>query len=121
MQAGAATQRQVGQGEHVVRFMVGQVDLEQVEASVDGLDEAESAGQGVDGADAADGDAAAAFGDLIVDVAGGHHGLVSSHGGSVLSKRRWMRRLLLASFWRMIVVHSKSFVRQVWEKEVILH
>src|SRR5208282_1573269 len=37
LQTGTATQGQVSQGEYVVRFVVGQVDLEQVEVAVDGL------------------------------------------------------------------------------------
>ena len=49
----------VGEVEDVIGLVVGQVDLEQVQAPVDGVDEAELAGQGVDGADAAVGDAAA--------------------------------------------------------------
>src|SRR5205085_5354984 len=70
----AATQRQIGQGEHVVRFMVREVDLQQREAAVDGVNEPELAHERVDGADTADRDAPAAFGNLIVDVAGSHHG-----------------------------------------------
>src|SRR5207253_5418651 len=73
LQARAAPQGQVGQGQHMVRFMVGKVDLEQLQATVDGLDQADLANERVHSADAADSDAAAAFADLIVDVAGGHH------------------------------------------------
>ena len=38
LQTGAATQRQVAQGEHMVRFMIGEVDLQHLQALVDGLD-----------------------------------------------------------------------------------
>jgi len=55
--------------------MIGEVDLQQLEALVDGLDQADLLNQSVDGAEAADANAAAAFGDLIVNVASGHHGL----------------------------------------------
>jgi hypothetical protein len=54
--------------------MVGAVELEQVQAAVDGVDEADPACQGVHGTDAAAADTAGAVGDLIVDVAGGEHG-----------------------------------------------
>ena len=74
LEAGAVAQGVVGDVEDVVGLVVGQVELEQVQALVDGVDEAELAGQGVDGADAAVGDAAGAVGDLVVDVGGGEHG-----------------------------------------------
>jgi hypothetical protein len=75
LQARAATQRQIGQRQHMVRFMVGQVDLQQLQAAVQGVDEAELAGESMNEADAAEGDAVGTFGDLIVNVAGSHHGL----------------------------------------------
>ena len=78
LQAGAVAQGVVGEVEDVVGLVVGQVDLEQVQAVVDGVDEAELAGQGVDGADAAVADAAGAVGDLVVDVAGGEHRLAAA-------------------------------------------
>src|SRR5271170_60066 len=59
----------------MVRFMIGQVDFQQLQAAVDGIGEAESAGEGVKQADAAAGDAASAPGDFVMDVARGHHGL----------------------------------------------
>jgi hypothetical protein len=58
--------------------MKRQVDLEQVQPSVDGVDQADLSGQGVDGADAAVGDAPSAVGDLLVDVAGRKHRLAAS-------------------------------------------
>ena len=75
LQAGAVAQGVVGEVEDVIGLVVGQVELEQVQAVVDGVDEAELAGQEVHGADAAVADAAAAVADFIVDVAGGEHGL----------------------------------------------
>src|SRR5262249_50790227 len=74
LQAGAAAQRQIGQREHVVRFVIGQVDLQQLQAPVDGVDEAEPTGEGVEETDAAAGNAAGAAGNFVTDVAGGHHG-----------------------------------------------
>jgi hypothetical protein len=48
--------------------------LEQVQTLVDGADESELSGQGVDGANTAVSDTAGACGNLIVDVGGGEHG-----------------------------------------------
>src|SRR3954452_4129764 len=55
----------------MVRFMVGEMNLQQVQALVDGFDEAQSPCQGMEGADAAVGQAATAVGDVIVDIGGG--------------------------------------------------
>ncbi len=54
----------------MIRLVKRQMDLEQVQAFVDGVDQADLPGQNVDSADAAVGQAARAVGDLIVDVAG---------------------------------------------------
>jgi hypothetical protein len=54
----------------MVGLVVGQVKLEQVESSIDGLGESEVSGEGVDGSDASDGEPAGPLGNLIVDVAG---------------------------------------------------
>jgi hypothetical protein len=75
LQAGAVGQGVVGEGQDVVGLVVGQVELEQVQATVDGLDEADLACQGVQGPNAAAAEAAGAVGDLVVDGAGGEHGL----------------------------------------------
>src|SRR6202035_2246512 len=75
LQARAAAQRQIGQRQHVVGFMVREMDIQQLQAPVQGVDEAEPAGQSMNEADAAAGDAAATLGDLVVNVAGSHHGL----------------------------------------------
>ena len=71
MEALSAGQDVVGDGEHVVRLVVGQMDLQQVQLAVEGVDEAAVAGQQVDGPDAAAGEAAVAGGEFIVDVGGG--------------------------------------------------
>jgi hypothetical protein len=75
LQTGAATQRQISQGEHVVRFMIGEVDLQHLQALVERLNQADVLGEGVQGTDAAAGDTPTAFGNFIVDIAGRHHGL----------------------------------------------
>jgi hypothetical protein len=68
----------------VVALEVGLVPLEEVEVPVDVLDEAELAGQEVDGADAAWRDGADPVGDLVMDVGGGHHRLMAFYAGLVL-------------------------------------
>ena len=49
----AVAQRVVGQVQHVIRLVIGQMDFQQVHAAVDGLDQAALAGQLVHHADAA--------------------------------------------------------------------
>ena len=78
LQASAAAQGQIGQGEHVVGFMVREVDLQQLQTLVQGVDEAEPTGEGMNEANAAAGDAAGTLGDLIVNVGSGHHGLAAT-------------------------------------------
>ncbi len=60
--------------EHMIGLVVGQVDLEQVEVVVDGVNEADASSEQVKGAKAAVGNAVDAFGDFVVDVAGGEDG-----------------------------------------------
>jgi hypothetical protein len=62
----------------MIRFVKGQMDLEEVQAVVEGLDQTDLSGQQVDGADAAVSDAVAAAANFIMDVAGGEHGLVTT-------------------------------------------
>ena len=71
LQAGAVTEGVVGDVEDVVGLVVGQVHLEEVQALVDGVNESELAGQGVEGADTAVADGAGPSGDLVMDVGGG--------------------------------------------------
>src|SRR6516162_10805152 len=54
--------------------MIGQVDLEDFQAAVDGIGQAEAADQQVHGPEATGGEAAGALADFIVNVAGRHHG-----------------------------------------------
>ena len=71
LQTGAVAERVVGQVEDVVGFVIGKMKLEQMEPLVDGVDEAEPAGEEMDGTDAAVCDAAIAEGELVMDVGGG--------------------------------------------------
>ena len=91
----------------MVGFVVGQMELEQVQAAVDGVDEAELAGQGVDGADAAVADAAGAVGDLVVDVAGGEHGLVAAAQVGLV-EAAFDPALAVGQLPAYLGVHSKS-------------
>src|SRR5438105_2015994 len=61
----------------MIGFVIRQMDLEQVQALVDGVDQAELTGHGMEGADPAVREAPAAFGNLIMDVPGGEHRLVA--------------------------------------------
>jgi hypothetical protein len=70
IEAGTVAQRVVGDVEDVVGFVVGEVELEQVEPLVDSLREAELADQQVDGADAAAGDGSCLGRGFVLDVAG---------------------------------------------------
>jgi hypothetical protein len=74
LKAGAVAKGVVGDVEDVVGFVVGQVNDQEVELAVNGVDEAELSCQGMDGADAAVSDAADAAGGLIVNVGGSEHG-----------------------------------------------
>ena len=86
----AAGQDVVGEGQHVVGLVVGQMDLEQVESAVDGARcRPQLPGQQVDGPDAAAGDAAVAGGEFIVDVGGGQDGRPRRAGGHGGCGRRY--------------------------------
>ena len=74
LQTRAVAQGVVGEGQDVVGLVVREVEFEEVQAVVNGVDETDPAHQGVEGADAAAADRAGAVGDLVVDVGGGEHG-----------------------------------------------
>ncbi len=69
LQAGSVAQGVVGEVEHVVGFVIGQVKLEQMQPLVDGVDQSDPPGQQVDSPNAAARDAADAIGHLVMDVA----------------------------------------------------
>src|SRR5262249_18710058 len=68
LEAGAVTEGVVSEVENVVRFMVGEGDLEDLQPLVDGLDEAEALRQGMDGPDATVADPVDTSRNRIVDV-----------------------------------------------------
>ena len=78
LQTGAVAQGVVGEVENVIRLVIRQVNLEQVQSAIDGLGKFEFVDEQVHGADAAVAEAAATLADLVVDVAGGEHGLGSA-------------------------------------------
>ena len=78
LQARSAGQQVVGDVQHVVGLVVGQMDLQQAEVAVDRLVEAQLSHQQVDGPDAAVGGGPRAIGDFVMDVRGGHHRPVAS-------------------------------------------
>jgi hypothetical protein len=71
LQAGALAEGVVDEVENVIGLVLGQMNLEQVELSVDGVEESQVAGEGMDGCEAAVGDSVGAVADLVVDVRGG--------------------------------------------------
>ncbi len=107
LQTGAVAQGVVGQVEDMIGLVVGQMDFEQVQVVVDGVDEADASGQQVDGADAAVGQAAGAVGDLVMDVGGGEAWAGRKLPSCFLSSRRSIRLLRLASCgvsWRSLEI-----------------
>jgi hypothetical protein len=68
LQAGPSRQEVVGDVEHVIGFVVGQMDLQQPQSGVDRPIESQGADQEVDQADPAVGRGPGAFGDLVVDI-----------------------------------------------------
>jgi hypothetical protein len=78
LQASAVTERVVGEVKDVVGFMVRQMNLEDVQLAVDGVNEAELPGQGVQGTNAAVANAANACRRFVMNVAGGEHGLATA-------------------------------------------
>ena len=57
LQTSTTAQGQVGQGRDMVRFMIGEANLQHLQAAVDRLDQADATNERVDGADTADPDA----------------------------------------------------------------
>ena len=107
LQASAAAQRQIGQGEHMVRFMIGEVELEQLQTSVQRINEAKPACEGMNETDAAAGHAAVTLGDLIVNVAGRHHGLGAT-AKVLLVQTPLNPALAVGQFSLYVRFHSKS-------------
>src|SRR5207253_10971620 len=68
----------VGDGQHMIGFVIGQVEFQQRHAVVDGVNQPQAPDQRMDGSYSTHVDAARALGNLIMDVAGGEHGLIAT-------------------------------------------
>ena len=79
--AGQDVERDV---QDVVRFVVGQMPLEDMDHRIDRADQSGLAGQQVHSADATGTEALDTIGQLVMDVGRGHHGLVAFGPGSIL-------------------------------------
>jgi hypothetical protein len=88
--------------------VIGKGELQQFQASIDGVDEAEPASEGVDKSDAAAGDRAGAISNLLVNVAGGHHGLGAT-AQIFLVQTPLNPALAVGQFASYDPLHSKSF------------
>ncbi len=62
----------------MIGLVVGQMDFQQVQISVKGVDEADPSGDEMHGTDAAMGHAAGAVGHLVLDVPRGEHGSLTT-------------------------------------------
>ena len=71
LEGDAAAQRIIGEIEDMIGFVIGQMDLEGMQALVDDLGQAETLDHEMDGADAAAVEAMAALAEFVVDVACG--------------------------------------------------
>ena len=112
LQARSAGQQVVGDVEHVVAVVVGQMDFQQAEALVDGLIEPELPDQQVHGPDPAVGGGPGAIGDFVMDVGGGHDGPVTS-AVVVFVQPPGDPPLALFDLFSYLGVHSKTSVRGV--------
>ena len=88
--------------------MEGEVNFQQGQPFVDGVDQSDASGERVDSADAAVGDAVGAFAEFVVDVAGSEHGLAAiaelSPVESTLDST-----LAVGQFLAYVLLHLKSF------------
>src|SRR6056297_2700977 len=93
--------------QHMVTLVVRQVAFEEVEVAVDVVDQAELAGQQVDGPDAAGCDAPDLLGEFVADVGGGRHRLGAFDAGAVL-QASGDSSLASGEFAAETGVHSKA-------------
>ena len=80
LEAIAVAKSVVGEIEDMIGFVVGHVNLEEMEFAIDGVDKADALGEEMKGADAAMADAMNAVGDFVVDIAGGENGAIGAAG-----------------------------------------
>jgi hypothetical protein len=77
LQTNASTESVIGEIQNVIRFVKRQLDLEQVQAFVESVNQAELLGHAVDGADTALHHAAGTVADLLMGIAGRELGPVA--------------------------------------------
>ena len=110
-QAGSAGQDVVGDVEHVVRLVVGQVHLEQPQPTVDGVNQAGSPGQQMHGPDPARTQAAGALGQFVMNVGGGEHGF-GLIGPAAMAEPILNSALAVDEFSCSTGAHSKCLLAQ---------
>ena len=94
----------------MIGFAIGQADLEDGQAGIDGVDQADVAGELMKEGDAAVAEAMDAVGDFVAEVAAGEDGSRACLGNLVLSRRRWILRLRACSCLRSLVFTRNSFL-----------
>ena len=80
LNAVAVAEGVIGDIQYMIGFVIGEVNLEQMKALVDEVDQPDFLGEQVKGADAAVADAVHTLGDFVVDVAGGKDGTIAANG-----------------------------------------
>jgi hypothetical protein len=109
LQAGAVTQGVVSQVEHVIRLVVRQMDLQQVQAFIDGIDQTDAPCQHVKSTNASMGYATRPLGHFIVDGAGRQHGLGATTV-VVLVQPALETTLAIGQLSSYARIHSKSLL-----------
>lgn len=80
MEASAVAKGVISEIQYMVGFVIREMNLEQMEASIDGIGEPDAIGEQMKSADAAIVDGVNAVGDIVVDVRGGEDGSIAAHG-----------------------------------------
>ena len=110
-QTPAPGQQVVGNVEHMVAVVVGEVEFQQAEMAVDRLGESELADQQVHGPDAAGGHGPP-IGDFIMDVRRRHDGPVTATVNILVQAAGYLP-LALCDLFAYLGIHSKTSVRWV--------
>src|SRR5271168_658010 len=93
----------------MIGFVVRQMNLEQVQAPINGVDQADAPGQKVKGADATVSQAVHAVRDLVMNVAGREHGALQI-GHDRFIQTPFDATLAVGEFSPYDLVHSKSLL-----------
>ena len=109
IQTGAPSQNVVCDVQHVVRLVVRQMHLEQMQLLIDGLDQPRPAGQQVHRANASRPQPVGPATQLVVDVAGGQHGLFGRRPVPV-AEPALDSALAIGYFFSFTLTHSKCLL-----------